>query len=200
MRSIVCSNSPINGHQFKTRRIDPRPSSFSSRGWVSRRNIGLVSEMKTDGKEYRGSTRRDNTWSIPPSTFWNLPFFVPHFLSFSLSLSLAFFLSPSSSSLPYCKILPDFRRIFPRPGRGKQRVDNRVESNFSFVSFSSQLFCILVFRPLSLSPSFYLFLASPSTAIVIVVFINPHLHSRPKTRVLRIISDDPSTRVVAFIF
>ena len=198
MRSIVCSNSPINGHQFKTRRIDPRPSSFSSRGRVSRRNIGLVSEMKTDGKEYRGSTRRDNTWSIPPSTFWNLPFFVPHFLSFSLSLSrfLPFSVFLFSSLL---QDSPGFSANFPssRPRETASRQSSRIKFFLRFFLFAIILYPRL---PTTLSPSFYLFHASPSTAIVIVVLINPHLHSRPKTRVLRIISDDPSTRVVAFIF
>ena len=136
MRSIVCSNSPINGHQFKTRRIDPRPSSFSSRGWVSRRNIGLVSEMKTDGKEYRGSTRRDNTWSIPPSTFWNLPFFVPHFLSFSLSLSLSL---SSFLRLPLLFLIARFSRIFGEfslvPAAGNS--ESTIESNQIFPSFLS---------------------------------------------------------------
>lgn len=152
--------------------------------------------MKTDGKEYRGSTRRDNTWSIPPQHLKSLLFFVS-LRSFARSFFLSLCLSIAGFS-----ILSDFRRIFPRPGRGKQRVDNRVHQNLScrivrscwFLPFAIILYPRLpttLFRFLtrvSLTPlSSSLFLLSSSI----------YLRSRPKTRVLRIISGDPSTRVVA---
>lgn len=133
--------------------------------------------MKTDGKEYRGSTRRDNTWSIPPQHLKSLLFFVS-LRSFARSFFLSLYLSLCLSIAGF-SILSDFRRIFPRPGRGKQRVDNRVHQNLSFRIVRSCWFlpfAIILYPRLPTTLFRFLTRVSFNTAIVIVipiVLVNP---------------------------
>lgn len=156
--------------------------------------------MKTDGKEYRGSTRRDNTWSIPPQHLKSLLFFVS-LHSFARSFFFSLYLSLCLSIAGF-SILSDFRRIFPRPGRGKQRVDNRVHQNLSYRIVRSCWFLpfAIILYP-RLPTTLFRFLTrvslTPLSSSLFLLSSSIYLRSRPKTRVLKIISGDPSTRVVA---
>lgn len=133
--------------------------------------------MKTDGKEYRGSTRRDNTWSIPPQHLKSLLLF--RFPSFFRSFFLPF-------SLPFS--LPVNRRLFDSLGfsanfpssRPRETASRQSSPSKSFFPYRSILLVSPVRNYSISSSSDHSFSLSYSrllnTAIVIVipiVLVNP---------------------------
>lgn len=134
-----------------------------------------------------------NTWNLYSFSF-------PFVLSLVLSSFLSTFLSAClSQAFRFSRIFGEFSLV-PAAGNSESTIESIkifLSVSFDLVGFSrSQLFYILVFRPLF----FAFLLASPLTPLSSSLFLlssSIHLRSRPKTRVLRIISGDPSTRVVA---
>ena len=88
--------------------------------WMAKNTADLRDEIK------RGRSLLNNLKSLFIFLFLSFSLFLTFILSSVLSET---FLSLSLLFIAGFSILSDFRRTFPRPGRGKQRVDNRVHRN-----------------------------------------------------------------------